>query len=236
MPPFGHVAPDLTVLAIGVTSPGVTCGQALSRDLRIVARIANQGDLRVGQNVSVRFYDQDDKKLGESPLGVSLEPAAEVRIALDFRADDVASIPSKIKVVVDAKEDERECVEDNNALTKTITVREKSADLTVSIEQLDNKCPVRHVRLRVDNKGTERVEDVPVELYAGQPSAGGALLSGHNLGAIDAQGHAELETDVDTTGRDVTLFVVVNPASTIVECDESNNAAQTQIMCNFGLN
>jgi hypothetical protein len=237
LPPFGHVAPDLTVLAVGVTSPGVTCGQALSRDIRIVARVANQGDLRVGQNVLVRFFDQDDKKLGESPLGVSLEPAAEVRIVLDYQAADLASIPSKVKVVVDAMEQERECAEDNNALTKTVAVRDKTPDLSVSVEVLDNKCPERRVRVRVDNIGSAPVEDdVPVELYAGQPSAGGALLSGHNVGPIDAKGHAEFETDVDTLGRDVTLFVVVNPAGTVAECDDSNDTAQTQIMCNFGLN
>ena len=235
-PPLGHVAPDLTVLAIGVTSPGLTCGQALSRDIRIVARIANQGDLRVGQNVLVRFFDQADNKLGESPLGVGLEPQAEVRITLDYQAQDLASIPSRVKVVVDATEDERECVEDNNSMTKTISTRDKSPELSVSIEQLDNKCPVRHVRVRVENSGTARVEDVPVELYAGQPSAGGTLLSGHNVGAIEAKGSAEFETDIDTVARDIRVFAVVNPASTVVECDESNNTAQTQIMCNFGLN
>lgn len=235
-PPFGHVAPDLTVLAVGITSPGETCGQALSRDIRIVARIANQGDLRVGQNVLVRFFDQDDNQLGESPLGVSLEPQAEVRITLDYQAKDDQSIPSKVRVVVDAMEDERECAEDNNTLTKTVATVDKSPELSVSVEALDNKCPVRRVRVRVSNTGTARVDDVPVELYAGQPSAGGALLSGHNVGAIDAKAHAELEAEVDTLGRDLTLFVVVNPSATVAECDESNNSAQVQIMCNFGLN
>jgi hypothetical protein len=235
VPPFGHVAPDLTVLAASVTSPGATCGQALSRDIRIVARVANQGDLRVGQGVLVRFYDQDNNQLGERPLGVSLEPGSEARITFDYQAPDTASIPTKVRVVVDASEQERECAEDNNALTKEITVRDQNADLTVSIEPLNNKCPMRRVRVRVENKGTLRVEQVPVELYAGNPSSG-TLLSAHSVGPIEAMGSAQFETDADTFSRDVTVFAVVNPAASVVECDESNNSAQLQIMCNFGLN
>ena len=236
LPPFGHVAPDLTVLAVGVTSPSVTCGQALSRDIRIVARVANQGDLRVGQNVLVRFYDQDDQLLGESPLGVGLEPGAEVRITLDYTANDTASIPTQIKVIADAIEEERECAEDNNSFTKTIETRDESPELTVSVQQIDSVCPVRRVRVRVENTGTVRVEEVPVELYAGQPSAGGSLLSGHTVGPLLPETNQEFETEVDTSGRNLTLFVVVNPASTVMECDESNNTAQTDIMCNFSPN
>jgi hypothetical protein len=69
VPQSGNAAPDLKVSAVSITSPGVTCGHELSNDIRIVARIVNEGDLRVGQNVLVRFYDQDSKLLGERVLG-----------------------------------------------------------------------------------------------------------------------------------------------------------------------
>jgi hypothetical protein len=237
LPPFGHVAPDLTVLAVAVTSPSDVCGEALSRDIRIVARIVNQGDLRVGQGVIVRFYDQDDKLLGESPLGVSLEPAGEVRITLDHQAKDDKSIPSEVRVVVDALEEERECVENNNALTKKVSrTREPSPELTVEITELDTMCPTRRLRLRVENTGAARVENVPVELYAGQPSAGGALLLAKRVGPIDPNDDASTDVEIDSQSRNFTLYAVVNPDSTVRECDESNNTDNIEIMCNFSPN
>lgn len=232
VPQSGLAAPDLKVSAVSITSPGVTCGQALSNDIRVVARVVNQGDLRVGQNVLVRFYDQDEKLLGERPLGVNLEPGAEIRVTLDYHADSTQTIPKKVRAVVDATEQERECVEDNNALTQAVSVDvDNRAELNVSMQQLDQTCPIRHVRLRVENSGTVRVEEVPVELYAGRPSAGGALLAVHRIGPVDGGGNKEIEVEIDSVGRDLTVFALVNPDSAISECDESNNTAQTQIMC-----
>ncbi|HET8933377.1 MAG TPA: VCBS repeat-containing protein [Polyangiales bacterium] len=232
VPQSGHAAPDLKVSAVSITSPGVTCGQALSNDIRVVARIVNEGDLRVGQNVLVRFYNQDEKLLGERALGVNLEPTAEIRVTLDYHADSTEMIPKKVRAVVDATEQERECVEDNNALTQAVSVEVGNrAELSVSLQQLDQTCPIRHVRLRVENSGTVGVDEVPVELYAGRPSGGGALLAVHRIGPVDSGGNKEIEVEIDSVGRDLTVFALVNPDSAISECDESNNTAQTQIMC-----
>jgi CARDB len=102
--------------------------------------------------------------------------------------------------------------------------------------QLDNKCPVRHLRLRVQNDGNVRVEEVSVALYAGQPSSSASPLAVQHVGPIEAHASAEVDADVDTLNRDLTLFAIVNPDSTVEECDESNNSAQTQIKCAVVLN
>jgi len=232
IPQLGHVAPDLTVSGVSVTSPGILCGESLSNDIRIVARVVNQGDLRVGQNVLVRFEDQDGKKLGEKPIGVGLEPGNEARVSLDYHADSVDALPEDVRVTVDADSLERECVEDNNTRTQSLSAQATTGtELTVSIQSLDDECPVRRLRLRVENKGSVRVDQVPVHLYAGQPSSGGTPLAIHQVGPVEANGKAEIEADIDSAGRDLTVVAVVNPDSTVLECDESNNTAETQIYC-----
>ena len=232
IPQLGHVAPDLTVRGVSITSPDVMCGESLSNDIRVVARIVNQGDLRVGRDVLVRFQDQDGKTLGEKPIGVGLEPGNEARVTLDYHADSTEALPRELRVTVDAAMKERECVEDNNTLTQKLGAENTvGSELTVAIEQLGQACPLRRLKLRVENKGSVRVDEVPVHLYAGLPSAGGTVLAVHQVGPVEANGKAEIEADIDSRGRDLTVVAVVNPDSTIPECDESNNTAETQIMC-----
>lgn len=180
----------------------------------------------------VRFEDQDGKKLGEKPIGVGLEPGNEARVSLDYHADSVDELPDEVRVTVDAAALERECVEDNNARTQSLRAQATTGtELTVSIQSLDDECPVRRLRLRVENKGAVRVDSVPVHLYAGQPSSGGTPLAIHQVGPVEANGKAEVEADIDSAGRDLTVVAVVNPESTVLECDESNNTAETQIFC-----
>jgi hypothetical protein len=210
----------------------VTCGEALSNDIRIVARIVNQGDLRVGQNVLVRFEDQDGKTLGEKPIGVSLEPGNEARVTLDYHADTVDALPRELRVSVDAAKQERECIEDNNVRTQPVNAQTTvSPELTVAIEQLDKLCPFRRLRLRVENKGAVQVEEVQVHLYAGQPSSGTPVLAAYTVGPVAANGSAEIDAEIDSGGRDLTIFAVANPELTISECDESNNSAETEVKC-----
>ncbi|HEX6239373.1 MAG TPA: FG-GAP-like repeat-containing protein, partial [Polyangiales bacterium] len=229
LPPYGHVAPDLSVLAVQVSSPNVVCGEALSTDIRIAARIVNQGDLRVGENVSVRFVDQADQLLGEKTLGVALEPGAETFVSLDYHAPSQAALPTRVKVLVDAEQAERECNEDNNRNEATLTVKEQMPELSLTLSALNNGCPSRQLRISVKNDGQTTVPSVGVRLFAGNPSEGGTLLSAHTVGPIAPASSATLDVAVDVGSRDVTVYGVVDPERKIAECDDGNNTATLDV-------
>jgi hypothetical protein len=235
LPPYGHVAPDLAVLAVQVSSPNVVCGEALSTDIRIAARIVNQGDLRVGENVGVRFVDQNDALLGQKLLGVALEPGAETFVSLDYHAPSQAALPSRVKVLVDAEQNERECNELNNQNESALTIQEQTPELTLTVSALNNGCPKRSVRLSVTNGGQAVVASTSVRLFAGNPSAGGVMLSSHAIGPIAAGASATLDVEVDVGARDVTVHGVVDAERKIMECDDGNNAATLDVACHVDL-
>jgi hypothetical protein len=231
LPPYGNVAPDLAVMAVQVSSPNVVCGEALSTDIRIAARVVNQGDLRVGENVGVRFLDQADQVLGEKLLGVALEPGAETFVSLDYHAQSQAALPTRVKVVVDADQAERECNENNNRSEAALTVNEQTPELSITLSALTTTCPKRQLRVSVKNEGQATVPSTSVRLFAGNPSEGGVMLSMHNVGPIPAAGSASLDVDVDVGPRDVTVYAVVDAERKIMECNDGNNTATLKAEC-----
>jgi hypothetical protein len=67
-----------------------------------------------------------------------------------------------------------------------------------------------------------------VRIYAGDPSQGGTLLGETTIeGPIDA-GESEEVTIVldDPISLNVTIWAVVDPLNTIVECNDGNNTDQ----------
>jgi hypothetical protein len=232
LPPFGNVAPDLTIEGLQVSSPDVGCGEALSRDLRIVARVVNQGDLRVGAEVVVRFLDDGGAELGSSLLGAPLLPGGETFVSLSYRAPSAAQLPTRIRAVVDADAHERECVESNNQ--RDIEVKPASAvpELRVSAASRGSTCPVRTLSVQVFNDSPQPVPSVDVGFYAGNPAAGAKLLKTVSVTQVPASGAAApVLVPVDVGSLDVTVYVVVDPENALVECDDGNNSALTDVLC-----
>jgi hypothetical protein len=236
LPPLGNVAPDLTVAGVQVSSPDVSCGDALSDELRIVARVVNRGDLRVGAQVPVRFASELGATIGVRELGTSLEPGAETFVTLAYTLPDGAALPAKIVVSVDPEDGERECIEGNNSGEVSVMTSERKAELSIELEASDQLCPTRGARVRVTNDSGLAVDDALVRLYAGNPASGATRIGELHTGPIAAHGQTGwLSTSAAVGDRDVLVHAVVDPDDQVLECDDGNNVATLLVPCAFSL-
>jgi hypothetical protein len=236
LPPVANVAPDLTVLDLQVSSPNVSCGAALSNQIRIIARVVNNGDLRVGAQLPVRFSAALGagafETLGSSLLGASLEPGGQAFVSLSYVVPSGGTLPSRVRVEVDPNGSERECREDNNAAELAVVTSELKAELSVELETINDSCPSRGVRVRVTNNSSRAVSNALVRLYAGSPAAGGTQLAELPTGPIAAQGQTGwLAADANVGARNVTVQAWVDPDGEIAECDDGNNTASALVSC-----
>jgi len=247
---FG-VAPDLTVQAIQVSSPDATCGQ-LSKKLDITVQIANIGDLRVGPGVVISFegtwtsipltealHDATNSPLTLT-LSSSLEPGDVIWVTASYDAanNSPGVLPDKIKVFVDEGDQERECDETNNELTKDVVASATEPDLRVQIG-VPTGCPPGTkptVPTTVFNDGSAPASNVLVRYFAGDPQSGGKAIHDEVIaGPIPAGGSVSVSPTMTTfpQGLSVLIYAVVDPLNAIAECNDGNNtdAADSKIIC-----
>jgi hypothetical protein len=252
---FG-VAPDLTIVGVGVSSPDAQCG-SLSDNIDIAFEVENAGDLRVGPGVKVRFFGTWDGTeaalLGmngmplEVALQASLEPGKSVILKVNFDQayNSKDQLPSQVRVVVDPTSQaqpngaERECREDNNAKTATVDPGTLRADLTIEILAVTLDCPNAKVQTKVRNAGTAPAENVVVRYYAGDPAQGGVKLHDQMLAEpIAAGGEVTFTVTVPSLPDRgaFKIFATVDPDRAVDECNEANNrdSDDTEVTCNVG--
>jgi hypothetical protein len=253
---FG-VAPDLTVVGVGVSSPDAKCG-SLSDNIDIAFEIENAGDLRVGPGVVVRFFGKWDgteqplkaangTDLLELVLSQSLEPGKSVILKVNFAQQNNSrdKLPSEVRVVVDPTSgpmpngNERECHEDNNSRSAPVDPGTLRADLTVEILSVTPECPEAKIQTKVRNLGSAPAENVVVRYYAGDPAQGGTMLHDQAIAApIAPESEASFTVTLNTLADRgaITIYAVVDPGRTIDECNEANNSdtAETEVACNVG--
>ena len=250
------VAPDLTIGAISVFSPGVACGE-LGDGLEIVFEVKNAGDLRVGPGVEVAIYgswgDQEEELQGEDgPLKVvldaSIEPGRSVLRSATFSYENQPgrdSLPDSVRVVADSGGEEgssfgaeRECNEDNNDLTRDVEAGEQRPDLAIALGEANVDCSdrVAEVEVTVKNDGTAVARDVRVRIFAGDPARGGSPLHTFTLEeplAPSEEVTMTVEVPNFPSNRVITLWGWVDPDNRIDECNESDNSdpADNPISC-----
>ncbi len=252
---FG-VAPDLTVVGVGVSSPDAKCG-SLSDNIDIAFEIENAGDLRVGPGVVVRFFgtwgsdEQELKAPGGSALELvltqSLEPGRNIVLEVNFHRDSngASRLPDSVRVVIDPPAAdkpsgaERECREDNNSLAAPVDPGSLRADLAVEIEQVTPDCPNAKVKTKVRNLGSAPAENVVVRFYAGDPGQGGTLLKDEPVSdTIAPESEVTIEVTLATIADRgaITLFAEVDPERKVDECNEANNRddADAELLCVIG--
>jgi hypothetical protein len=253
---FG-VAPDLVVSAVGVFSPDTVCG-TLSNALTISFEISNAGDVRVGPGVELRFEGEWNgtfvplQDAAGQPLGAVLasgvDPGRSVIATASF---DLASqpgqtaLPSRVRVSVDtggaagsAFGAERECNEDNNHLATEVTPGELLPDLNIAVGAAVTNCGAGRVTvsLAVSNSGAIGVGGALVQLFAGDPAQGGTLLA-ERLIDVPIDPMSSLPIDIEIPGfprnRQITIYGVIDPLSSIAECNEGDNSdpADNPVFC-----
>ena len=246
---FG-VAPDLTVVAGGVSSPDAQCG-ALGTKLDIAFEIKNDGDLRVGPGVEVTFegtWGATTQQLlngSGQPLTVtltnSLEPGASVILSVGYDPANNGQtvLPDKVKVIVDAADAERECDETNNEKEQPVAAGQPRPDLRLELGLATPACPNANVAVTLFNDGTAPASNILIRYFAGDPSQGGQALQDQTVaGPLNAGQSTSFMATITSfpSNRNIVLFGVVDPDDTIDECNEANNkdAADNSVACNTG--
>jgi hypothetical protein len=241
------VAPDLALIEMQVSSPGVACGQ-LSNELEIVVLVKNLGDLRVGPGVALTFYGDfggtqvalngQDKQPLRSVLSTSLEPGASVLVTVRFRVQDNTenTRPGKVIALVDEAAKERECKEDNNRIEKPVAAGEQLADLKLELGAVTNMCTASSkVAAKVTNEGSLDAMNVLVRVFAGDPSAGGLAVGEATIAGPIAPGQSvSLDVPVENVNRNITLWGIADPLDAIKECNNANNQDEgPRVMCSI---
>ncbi|MGC4093222.1 MAG: CARDB domain-containing protein [Polyangiaceae bacterium] len=233
------VAPDLTPIAIQVSSPNVACGQ-LSDEIQVAVQIKNAGDLRVGPGVQVgftgRFANPDTSAAlldaNGDPITVtlttSLEPGASTIITITYKAGNNGrpDLPVEVVASVDSASAERECHEDNNDIAGPVESGASLADLGIVVNSVTG-CSAPKASVTITNQGSAPASDILVRLYAGDPSRGGQSLGEVTVPGPLAPGASQTITlTLDPVNRNITVFGVVDPLDTIAECNDANNVTQ----------
>jgi hypothetical protein len=234
---FG-VAPDLSLLAMQVSSPDVACGE-LSDELELVVLVKNLGDLRVGPGVAITFYgdfggtitalrDPAGDPLTATLVG-SLEPGASILVTAAFRAEDNPqnALPGRVIARIDEAASERECREDNNEISEAVSAGEQLADLRLVVGAESGQCSAKKVEVTVHNDGSIAASDVLVRLYAGDPSAGGKPIGELVIaGPIAPGASANAQVTLAPLELDISVYGVADPLDAIAECNNANNLDQ----------
>jgi hypothetical protein len=236
---FG-VAPDLVPDRAQTSSPDAVCG-TLGTTLEISVRVVNQGDLRVGPDVPVRFYGEwtspavmeplyADAAMTplEATLGVTLEPrrSALVTVRYDSANNSPRVLPDRIRVSVDDGDTARECIETNNDLAIDVDPGSLAPDLAITLRGVSGTCPAQVFAVTVENVGSAPATDPLVRLYAGDPSAGGTPIFEQTVSGVLAPGAStmlSITVDPFPLDAEITVWGVVDPDDTIDECADANN-------------
>jgi hypothetical protein len=248
------VAPDLQVAAVSVSSPDVACGE-LGDQLIIAFEITNAGDIRVGPGVTVSFYGMwegmEAALVGPdgTPLTYviqsSIEPGRSLidSVEFDVANQGTTTLPESVRVVVDSVGEgdfglERECLEDNNDNGADVVPGEPRPDLSIDVGMATVDCEenIASVPVTVTNSGTTEATGVVVEIYFGDPSAGGMPVTRVTIDEpIPPGGMVTVTATVEEFPfeRTIRLWGVVDPDNTVTECNEADNAdpADNDIFC-----
>jgi hypothetical protein len=225
---------------VQASSPDAVCG-TLGTTLEITVRVVNQGDLRVGPDVPVRFYGEwtspsvmeplhADAAMTplEAVLGVTLEPrrSALVTVRYDAANNSPGVLPDRIRVSIDDGDTARECIETNNDLAIDVDPGSLAPDLAITLGAVSGTCPAQVFAVTVENVGSAPTTDPLVRLYAGDPSAGGTPIFEQTVSGVLAPGAStmlSITVDPFPLDAEITVWGVVDPDDTIDECADGNN-------------
>jgi len=237
------VAPDLTLTAIQITSPDVSCGE-LSDEIQIAVQVKNAGDLRVGPGVVLAFDGSWESPALSAPLQdengdelrvtltQSLEPGASTIITVPYLAGQSGrdDLPVEITASIDADSAERECHEDNNQITGAVEASDELADLRLTIDEATD-CEPPQVTGTLYNDGSLAARDILVRIYAGDPSQGGQVLGEITVaGPLEPGASEEFTLELENLYRNVTLYGVADPTNTVMECNDANNVVEGPVL------
>lgn len=234
--PNPYLAADLSVSFVRVDMAGYPASVA------ITARIGSGGAKTVEAGARTAFYDGDPINggilIGSALTTKTLNPGDYEDVAIVWNAP--AEGNHTILVNADADNTITECDKTNNSVSLPLYVTSGWPDLSIAAEDIVVPAAIPEgsladVTVTLRNAGTLQADNILVQLYAGNPAAGGHQIGVNKVvPAIAAGGTATVQTTWNTLGaQGVTyLYVVVDPNAAIADVNRGNNTAFKQIIVN----
>lgn len=229
---LANVKPNLSVSSSDITfsNPTPTAGETIT----ISANIKNTGSAQA-DNIVVQFYDGDPAAggvlIGETTI-TSIPSFGSSQASIQWTVPNGAA--HSILVKIDPANSIDEADENDNIASKSLTAS-TLLDLSIKSADIDifPPCPDPYIMvgifIKVRNLGGTDAADVLVEVYDGNPSAGGVKLPGSGvISLIPAGGVANVTAAIapeNVTGVSKDIYVLVDPNNTISEANETNNVA-----------
>jgi subtilase family serine protease len=226
--------PDLVIVSEDIMLPA---GPYYEGSLiPVTASIKNIGSTSAS-NILVRFYNGNP-----AAGGVQIGPARTVQSigpggseAIVFTFDTLGYFgPNVLYIWVDPENIIEEESETNNLALFSIEIGQPVLpNLTVTTEdiQISPLSPQEgeevQITASIRNRGTA-VGNIPVHIYLGNPTAGGALVSTQTIYPILLLGEtATVEATLDTAGNagEQSIYITVDPVNSIAESNEDDNSA-----------
>ena len=221
--------------------------------LNLSVTINNNGEVQVGADLQVTILAQWRENGEFMPLltpngeelvlrtstpllaGLSLTISTVYQAELDPTAPHISSgleAPLAVKAMIDPPLDnsfgrERECDETNNEMIARPNLSAQIPDLSLRLNGFEiDICPDLTLDLTIENLGEVNVRNVELGLYLGDPRQGGTRIDSYRIEEELLAGESrqiEWLSNQFPEYRSAQIFVIVDPANVIIECDDENN-------------
>lgn len=226
--------------------------------LNISVTVSNRGEVQVGSGIKLHFLARWVDGNNFMPLfgidGLPLElfttapilPDTSQTLSITYRPNQDPTLPHRaagvdvpleVKAIIDPPEDtdfgrERECIEDNNERINTPIITDLIPDLSLNINSITiDFCPEINLDINVHNLGSAVVRNIELGMYLGDPRQGGSRIDSYTITEeIPAGGSLNIDWQSDRFPeyRSAFIYVMVDPANRINECDDNNNIDSSQ--------
>ncbi|MEW6419741.1 MAG: CARDB domain-containing protein, partial [Nitrospirota bacterium] len=229
---LADVKPNLSIALSDIvfSNPTPTQGDTVT----ITATIHNNGPAQA-DNVLIHFFDGDPSTggilIGETTI-TSIAAFGVEQASITYTIPTASS--KTIFVKIDPLNVIDELDETDNIASKNLT-SSTLPDLSITSADIEifPPCPDPYIMVgisvKVRNHGETDASNVLVEVYDGDPSAGGVKLPGGGIiPTIPAGGFADVTAAIageNVTGLSKDIYVLVDPQNTISESNGTNNQA-----------
>lgn len=225
---LANVKPNLSIFPTDITfsNPNPKIGDTIT----ITATIYNEGPANA-DNVLVQFFDGDPSAggilFGETTItSIPAFGSSQASISWTIPTASARKVFIRIDPLNAIDElDEIDNITSNNLTSATLPdLSITPADITFN-STFPMPGDVVTITAIIRNKGEIAAENVSVDIYEGDPSAGGTKLGSSTFSSIAAGDLTTLQLTSSFLLGIHSIYVVTDPAHTILEGDEGNNTA-----------
>ena len=223
--------PDLAVASSDVSAAPERPAVGETVTVAVTVRDEGASDATPGTTADVALYDGDPRTGGRLVHAepVTVPAGGEAQLSASFTA---VAETRFVTVVVDPADAVAELSEANNRARRVLV---DLPDLAVGFDDLEispttplDGDPVDGL-VTVRNAGTASSPEASVEVWDGDPAAGGARIASGTVPPLPAGANASVAFGWTATGGLHDLVAVVDPADAVVEISEDDNRAAHEV-------